>query len=136
VAAIGTALVLRLAPELFLNFPRSNPLLWSLVMVLYPVLSVYPQGIIYRAFLFGRYRDLFGSGYAMVLASAIWFAYVHIVFRNPLALGLSSWPACFSRPGTGSRARCSSPHSNRRSTNARSSPSGWGVGFISAAARR
>jgi hypothetical protein len=50
-AVIGIALVLRFgSPGLFLNFPRSNPRLWSLVMVLYPVLSVYPQGIIYRAF--------------------------------------------------------------------------------------
>jgi membrane protease YdiL (CAAX protease family) len=88
-AAIGVVLVRGFAPALFLNFPRSNPALWGLVMVLYPVLSVYPQGIIYRAFLFERYRDLFGSGWAIVLASAMAFAYVHIVFRNPLALGLT-----------------------------------------------
>jgi hypothetical protein len=46
VAAIGTTLVWRFAPGLFLNFPRSNPWLWGLVMLLYPVLSVYPQGIV------------------------------------------------------------------------------------------
>jgi len=59
---IGIALVLRFgSPGLFLNFPRSNPRLWGLLMILYPILSVYPQGIIYRAFVFDRYRDLFGS---------------------------------------------------------------------------
>src|SRR6516165_6773359 len=63
---IGVALVLRYAPSAFLNLPRSNPLLWGLVMVLYPLLSVYPQGIIYRAFLFDRYRSLYGSGWGMV----------------------------------------------------------------------
>jgi membrane protease YdiL (CAAX protease family) len=89
VAIAGAVLVRRFAPALFLNFPRSNPLLWGLVMVLYPVLSVYPQGIIYRVFLFDRYRGLFGSGWGMLLASAVSFAYVHIVFRNPLALGLT-----------------------------------------------
>jgi membrane protease YdiL (CAAX protease family) len=89
VTVIGAMLFRRFAPALFLNFPRSNPLLWGLVMVLYPVLSVYPQGVIYRAFLFERYRPLFGSGWAMVLASAMAFAYVHIVFRNPLAVGLT-----------------------------------------------
>ena len=88
-AAIGVVLVLRFAPDLFLAFPRSNPVFWALVMVLYPVLSVYPQGIIYRAFVFERYRDLFGSGWMMVVASAIAFAYVHIVFRNPLAIVLT-----------------------------------------------
>jgi membrane protease YdiL (CAAX protease family) len=89
-AAIGIALVLRFGPPgLFLNFPRSNLRLWSLVMMLYPVLSVYPQGIVYRAFVFDRYRDLFGPAWAMVLASAFAFAYVHIVFRNRLALLLT-----------------------------------------------
>jgi uncharacterized protein len=89
VVAIGIPLVLRYAPGTFLDFPRSNPLLWSLVMVLYPVLSVYPQGIIYRAFVFSRYRDLFGPAWVIVLVSATAFAYVHIVFRNPLALVLA-----------------------------------------------
>jgi membrane protease YdiL (CAAX protease family) len=89
-ATIGIALVLRFgAPGLFLNLPRSNPRLWILVMILYPVLSVYPQGIIYRAFMFERYRDLFGPPWAIVLASAFAFTYVHIVFRNKLALGLT-----------------------------------------------
>ncbi len=87
--AIGIALVFRFAPGTFLNLPRSNPLFWGLVMVLYPVLSVYPQGIVYRAFLFDRYRGLFGPGWGIVLASAIAFSYVHVVFRNPLAIGLT-----------------------------------------------
>jgi membrane protease YdiL (CAAX protease family) len=56
---------------------------------LYPILSVYPQGIVYRAFIFERYRELFGPSWAIVLASAVAFAYVHIVFRNPLAIGLT-----------------------------------------------
>jgi hypothetical protein len=90
IAAIGVALVLRYAPSAFLNLPRSNPLLWGLVMVLYPLLSVYPQGIIYRAFLFDRYRVLFGGGWRIVLVSAATFAFVHIVFRNPLAIALTA----------------------------------------------
>jgi hypothetical protein len=89
-AVIGIVLVRRFgAPGLFLNLPRSNPRLWSLLMVLYPVLSVYPQGIIYRAFVFDRYRDLFASPWTMVLASAFAFTYVHIVFHNKLALFLT-----------------------------------------------
>lgn len=81
--------VLRFAPGLWLNFPRENPVFWGLVMVLYPILSVYPQGIIYRAFLFERYRGLFGPDWVLILASAAAFAYVHIIFRNPIAIGLT-----------------------------------------------
>ena len=58
-------------------------------MLLYPILSVYPQGIVYRAFVFDRYRDLFGPPWAIVLASAFVFTYAHIVFRNWLALILT-----------------------------------------------
>lgn len=87
--ALGTMLLLRFAPDLFLDFPRNRPLLWGAIMLLYPLLSVIPQGIIYRWFVFQRYKMLFTSPWAMVLASAIAFAYVHIVFRNPLAVGLT-----------------------------------------------
>ena len=89
ITAIGVALVLRYSPGTFLNLPRSNPPFWGLIMVLYPLLSVYPQGIVYRAFVFDRYRVLFGAGWGIVLASALAFAFVHIVFRNPLAVVLT-----------------------------------------------
>jgi hypothetical protein len=88
--ATGVFLVRRFAPpETFLSFPRNKPRAWALVMILYPVLSVYPQGIVYRAFLFHRYRDLFGAPWAMVLASALAFTFVHIVFKNKLALAMT-----------------------------------------------
>jgi membrane protease YdiL (CAAX protease family) len=86
---IGTLLVLHFAPDLFLDLPRANPRLWCLLMLLYPVLSVYPQGIVYRAFVFQRYRNLFGPGWEIILASTVAFAYVHIIFRNRLAVGLT-----------------------------------------------
>jgi membrane protease YdiL (CAAX protease family) len=89
VVMIGIVLVRMYAPDTFLSFPKSNPGFWGLVMVLYPVLSVYPQGIVYRAFVFERYRGLFGSGWGIVLAAAAAFAWVHVVFRNPLAVGLT-----------------------------------------------
>jgi membrane protease YdiL (CAAX protease family) len=89
-AVIGIFLVRRFGSQgLFLNFPRTNPRLWGLVMVLYPVLSVYPQGVVYRAFVFDRYRDLFGPSWAIVLASAFAFTYAHVVFRNWLAIILT-----------------------------------------------
>jgi membrane protease YdiL (CAAX protease family) len=89
VLCIGIVLIRRHAPELFLGLPRSNPRIWALLMVFYPILSVYPQGIIFRAFIFDRYRDLFGPGWAIVTASAVAFTWVHIVFHNKLALILT-----------------------------------------------
>jgi membrane protease YdiL (CAAX protease family) len=66
-----------------------RPAVWLLVMVLYPVLSVYPQGVIYRAFLFHRYRDLLPPGRPSILVSAVVFSYVHIIFYNWIAVAMT-----------------------------------------------
>ncbi len=82
--------VWRHAPRLLFSLPRKQPGLWALIMVLYPVLSVLPQGIVYRAFLFTRYRPLFGGNlWLMIALSAGCFAFMHIVFRNPVAVWLT-----------------------------------------------
>jgi len=82
-----------LAPKLEWSFLRERPLLWAVVMALYPVLSVYPQGVLYRAFFLHRYAVLFPStqagGWALLLASAAAFGFLHIIFRNSLAVGLT-----------------------------------------------
>ena len=53
-------------PERLFSLVRRAPLLWASVMVLYPLLSVYPQELFFRAFFFHRYRRLFGQGVATV----------------------------------------------------------------------
>ena len=79
----------RFAPQLEWSFVRSNPTFWAIVMVAYPVLSVYPQGILYRAFFFERYATLFPGKWTMIVASAAAFAFLHIIFRNTLAVALT-----------------------------------------------
>ncbi|MQA12023.1 MAG: CPBP family intramembrane metalloprotease [Pseudonocardiaceae bacterium] len=76
-------------PELLLGLPRENLAVWALVMVFYPLLSVYPQELIFRAFLFHRYAPVFGGGAAMVGASATAFGFVHIAFGNWVSVVLS-----------------------------------------------
>jgi membrane protease YdiL (CAAX protease family) len=77
-------------PERLFSLVRRAPLLWASVMVLYPLLSVYPQELFFRAFFFHRYRRLFGQGVATVVASALLFGFVHIVFGNWISILLSS----------------------------------------------
>ena len=74
------------APQLLFNFVKRTPVFWAVVMVLYPILSVYPQGVIYRAFFFERYRGLFPNHVLMIVMSAVAFSFVHIIFRNPIAI--------------------------------------------------
>jgi membrane protease YdiL (CAAX protease family) len=81
--------VRRFAPELTFSFVRHNPAFWAVVMVAYPIVSVYPQGILYRAFFFERYATIFPGKWAIIVASAAAFAFLHIIFRNTLAVVLS-----------------------------------------------
>lgn len=79
----------RLAPQLEWSFLRRSPGFWAVVMALYPVLSVYPQAIVYRAFFFQRYGGLFPGRWLLILASAFAFAFMHLIFRNGLAVALT-----------------------------------------------
>ena len=76
------------APQLLFSLLKRAPLLWAAIMVLYPVVSVYPQELLYRAFFFHRYQPLFGSGWVMLAASALAFGFVHIIFGNWLSVVL------------------------------------------------
>ncbi|MFC8043207.1 CPBP family intramembrane glutamic endopeptidase [Nocardia sp. NPDC057353] len=87
--AVLTAAVAALRPADLFELPRRHPGLWAAVMVLYPVLSVYPQELVFRAFVFDRYAAVFGNGPVLVLASAAAFGYVHIAFGSWLSVLLS-----------------------------------------------
>jgi len=76
-------------PHLLFDLPKKNPTLWLLILCFYPVLSVYPQGLVYRAFFERRYASIFPSSWALVLAGGVAFGFMHIVFRNVWAMALS-----------------------------------------------
>lgn len=70
--------------ELF-SIPRHRPGLWLFIMVLYPVFSVWPQEVLYRAFFFHRYGRILPLPWLRVAMSGFVFGYMHIVFMNLLA---------------------------------------------------
>lgn len=76
-------------PERFLELPTERPKLWIMIMLLYPILSVIPQEIIYRVFFFDRYGSLFVHGRHMVFASAFAFGHAHFMFNNWVAYFMS-----------------------------------------------
>jgi membrane protease YdiL (CAAX protease family) len=88
-ATLGIVAVALVIPDRLFDIPRQNPLLWLAIMVFYPLCSVYPQELVYRAFLLQRYRPVLGTGWLAVLASATVFGFVHIIFGNLLSVGLS-----------------------------------------------
>ncbi len=87
-AAVGIMVYL-FRPDLLFGFPRQRPGLWLTVMLVYPIISVYPQNVVYRAVFFQRYQPLFGDGRGMVAASAFAFGFMHILFLNWIAVALT-----------------------------------------------
>jgi membrane protease YdiL (CAAX protease family) len=94
-AAVVAVLVRQYAPDLFLILVRTHPRVWAFIMVGYPLISVYPQGLIYRAFFFHRYRPLVEffdplvRSWLMIVVSAATFALMHILFHNWIAVALT-----------------------------------------------
>ena len=77
------------APRSLFGFPRHRPVVWAIVMVLYP-LSAYAQEVVFRPFFFHRYGHLFSTPWRRILASGLVFGWAHIVVNNVLAMVLAS----------------------------------------------
>ena len=88
-AALMIAAVAVFDRDHLFDMPRDQPLLWLAVVVFYPLLSVYPQELIYRSFLLHRYAPVFGTGRLAAAASAVAFAFAHLIFGNVPAVLLT-----------------------------------------------
>lgn len=86
ISATITLFMFIFMPDLFFSLIKQNPILWAMVIVLYPLLSVYPQELVYRAFFFHRYKKLFKSKNQMILVNAFLFGFMHIIFHNWIAV--------------------------------------------------
>jgi membrane protease YdiL (CAAX protease family) len=78
-----------LAPQYLFSLILERPLIWILVIFLYPLLSVYPQEIIYRTYFFHRYEQLFPNKLVFYTVNALLFGYMHIIFHNWVAVILT-----------------------------------------------
>lgn len=93
VLVIGGAAVLALASRLPgadpFALPRQRAVLWLTILLLYPLISALPQELIFRVFIFHRYRALFPGTRTLPLVSAGVFALAHLVLGNWVAVLLS-----------------------------------------------
>lgn len=90
VAIVLTAALLLLRPSAMFGFVLRNPTMWGLVMVLYPLLSAFPQELVYREFFFERYRPFIPNERVMILVSALAFGFMHVALQNWVAVIFSS----------------------------------------------
>lgn len=90
IALMITALIYFFIPDHLFSLIKKDPLLWVLIMILYPIISTYPQELLYRTFFFHRYRFLFHKKWQMITVNALLFGYMHIIFQNWIAVGLTA----------------------------------------------
>ncbi len=89
ISAVIMALIYFFIPDHLFFLIKNDPLFWALIMILYPLISVYPQELLYRTFFFHRYKILFNQRWQIITANALLFGYMHIIFQNWVAVGLT-----------------------------------------------
>tara|TARA_B100001063_G_scaffold172560_1_gene161673 strand:+ start:591 stop:1232 length:642 start_codon:yes stop_codon:yes gene_type:complete len=75
--------------ENWFSLPRNSFNDWLLLLLLYPVLSVIPQELIFRTYFFHRYKHIMPNKGLRIIVSATVFALAHIVYANLIAVGLA-----------------------------------------------
>lgn len=117
-------------PELLFAFPRGHTLIWLMVMVLYPLLSAYPQEIIFRTFFFHRYHRLFPTDTSKIMVSGFCFGLAHVFFANWIAPVLATLEESYLPAPSPDPARLFWSRWSTASGGITSSPSVWGGIFI------
>lgn len=87
--ALLTPTVALASPDSFLGLPRERPRLWVAIMLFYPLLSVYPQELIFRAFFFHRYAPILRTQGRLIIVNALAFGLAHALFLNGIAIGMT-----------------------------------------------
>lgn len=89
-AAVCAAFVFALVPQQFLSMPAHRTALWVMIMVAYPLLSAFPQELIYRSLFFERYGALFPSSTALIIANGLVFGIGHLFYMNPVTIAMTA----------------------------------------------
>lgn len=86
VVALVWWVVVEFFPDNLLVFPAEHFFIWLLFVALYPLFSVIPQELLFRAFFFRRYADIIPDKGFMITLSTLLFAFMHIVFANGIVI--------------------------------------------------
>jgi uncharacterized protein len=88
-AALLVCVLTVVAPARLFDSTRPQLSHWFAFLLLYPLLSVLAQELLYRRYLFHRLRELNLSAAQTVWISAIAFAAMHAIYRNGTAVVLT-----------------------------------------------
>ena len=76
-------------PERFLEIPMHRPALWIMIMTLYPLVSAFPQEIIFRSLFFERYGVLFSNAWIAILVNGAAFGFGHLFYDNWITIAMT-----------------------------------------------
>ena len=88
-ACLTMALVYLIKPDIFMQWPIEQPALWVTTLLIYPIVSVIPQEIIFRTFFFHRYKRIMPSKHVRWAVSTFAFGLAHLVYGNWIAVVVS-----------------------------------------------
>jgi len=88
-AAVMTLMIWYIDSSKLFLLIKKRPWLLLLISVFYPLFSVVPQGLAYRALFFHRYGRLFNSEIIRIIAAAAIFSLGHILYKNAFVLLLT-----------------------------------------------
>lgn len=89
VAILSSILTYKFAPDFLFYIIEQNYTYWLILVFAYPLFSALPQEIIFRTFLFHRYKLILPSKQHRIYLSSFCFGFAHIFYANWLAVGLS-----------------------------------------------
>ena len=84
------AFVLAINPDMLFSIVRYRPELWLVIMIFYPVLSAWPQEIIYRALFFERYECLFPTKALLIIVNGAVFGFGHLFYENWITISMTA----------------------------------------------
>ena len=88
-ATVMAAIIAIWFPANLFEFPRRRPDIWAVVMVGYPIVSVFAQGVVYRGVFLHRYRGVLGEGWAIIAVGAAIFGLAHVVMLEWMAVAIT-----------------------------------------------
>lgn len=85
--ALGITLFTAVAlPDFLFDMPREEPIAWLVLLIAYPLVSVFPQEILFRTFFYHRYASLFPGVGLRIAVNAAAFGYMHVAYGNWIAV--------------------------------------------------
>lgn len=86
----ASAVMLWTAPNSYLSLPRTQPGLFVMVALLYPLLSALPQELVFRPLFFRRYaRILPGALWPRIILNAAVFSLAHLMYWSPIVAAMT-----------------------------------------------